>query len=129
MIKTTVALGMAALAFTLVACGAGDEETTSSSSDSLSASCISQIQAPPGSPAWRDALNQCLAGAGDVGGGGQNGGAPGGGWGGQSQSCSSGISCVNGSCTCTSGAAKGQACDGTTATGPSSCSVVCRSCN
>ena len=39
------------------------------------------------------------------------------GWGG-GQGCTSGIACVNGSCTCTSGPAKGQACDGATATGP-----------
>ena len=131
--KTAMALGMAAVAFTLVACGA-EEEETGSSNDALSAACIQGIQAPAGSPAWKDELNECLSeGAG--GGGGQGGGVPGGGWGGWGggqgggQSCSSGISCVNGACTCSSGPAKGQACDGTTATGASSCSVVCRSCN
>lgn len=130
--KTTIVLGMAAVAFTLVACGAGDEEKTESSQDSLSAACITGIKAPPGSPAYRAELEKCLDGAGDVGGWG--GGVPGGGqggWGGQGggQSCSSGISCVNGACTCTSGPAKGQACDGTTATGANSCSVLCKSCN
>lgn len=141
--KTTMVLGMAAVAFTLVACGAGDEEKTESSQDSLSASCITGIKAPPGSPAYQAELQKCLEGAGDVGGG-WGGGVPGGGqggddgddgwggWGGGQgggQSCTSGISCVNGACTCTSGPAKGQACDGTTATGANSCSVLCKSCN
>ena len=135
MIKTATVLGMALVAFTLVACGAEDEEKTDSSSDSLSASCITQIQAPPGSAAWRAALDACLAGAGDVGGGGGGGGVPGGGWGGWGgqggggQSCTQGTQCINGSCSCTSGPAKGQACDGTTVSNPNSCSVLCKSCN
>ncbi len=136
MMKTAMVLGVAVLAFNVVACGSGEEEKTGSSDDKLSASCITQIKAPPGSAAYRAELEKCL---GDVGGGWGGGGADdqdgddgqdGDDWGGQGgQTCTSGIQCINGACECTSGPAKGQACDGTTATGANSCSVLCRSCN
>jgi hypothetical protein len=139
--KTAMALGLSAAMFILVGCG-GAEEKTASNSDQLSAGCFSSIEAPPGSAAWRAELDACLADADDVPGGGEpadpddgegfpgqpgepgddGAGAGGGG-------CVSGISCTNGSCTCSAGANKGAACDGTKATGADSCSVLCNSCS
>ena len=130
----TMVLGFAAImTLGLVACAGEEEEKTSSSSDELSAGCITGITARPGSPEWRAELNKCLNdGAttpaptptptrpppGDVPGSGNGGG----------QSCSTSVQCINGSCTCGSGPNQGASCDGTKGSGAGSCSEVCSVC-
>jgi len=119
MMKMAIAMGLlGTAAFFLGACSAdtAPEERRETTSN-LSSSCLSKIKDPVGSPAWKKAFNACLAE--------DNGGAAGGG----GKSCSSSISCVNGSCTCGGGANKGAACDGTKKTGADSCSVLCSTCS
>jgi hypothetical protein len=42
--------------------------------------------------------------------------------------CSTQIACRNGNCSCSGGAHAGQACDATTLSGATSCSILCMSC-
>ncbi len=100
----------------------GKTDNVESSSDALSASCLSRISERPGTAEWRAALDECIAEARAEGGGAATPSAGGG------QSCSISTSCINGACTCGSGPAQGQSCDGSVATGAESCSVKCRYC-
>lgn len=126
--KTLITFAMAALTMTMVACTAeGPTEETGQTEDHYDVACVSNIKAPAGSPQWRTELQSCLAGYG-AGGGGGGGTATPGPVGGGGQSCSQGTQCINGSCSCTSGPNKGQACDGRTVSNASSCSVLCRFC-
>lgn len=129
--KTSMILGLTAvaMALTTVACGGADAPTekTSQTEDHYDANCVQSIQAPAGSPAWREQLQACIGSYGGGGGGGAPAPAPGAGGGG-GQSCSISTSCFNGSCTCGSGPNKGQSCVGSLPSGPSSCSDLCRYC-
>ncbi len=119
--KTAMTLAMAALTFTMVACAAqAPTEQTGKSEDHYDVACVSNIHEPAGSPAWSAALQQCLA---DYQAGAGAGGGSGGG-----QSCTLSTSCFNGSCTCDSGPHKDEACDGSQASGPTSCSELCHFC-
>ena len=132
--KSLVLGTLSAFTFCLFACGdSAPEEKTGSNSEELNANCVRSIKGAPGSAQWRAELDKCLQegrtpttppapapGGGDDG----DDGAPGGG----GQSCSTSIQCINGTCSCGSGANKGKTCDGTTATGANACSVVCADC-
>ncbi|MDB4938705.1 MAG: hypothetical protein JWP87_5677 [Labilithrix sp.] len=126
--NTATMLGLAAavMAMATAACSADTtDEKTGKTEDHFDVACVRNIQAPTGSPAWRDALQACLSDVGAGGGGGYTPPAPGGGGG---ESCSISTSCVNGSCTCGSGPNEGAACDGAIVTGASACSVLCHYC-
>jgi hypothetical protein len=124
--KTLTTLALAALTISMVACAAEEPtEETGQTEDHYDVACVSNIQAPPGSPQWRAALQQCISGYG-AGGGGTVGGGGGGGGGGQS--CSVSSQCINGSCTCSGGPNVGRACIGSQVSGADSCSVLCRYC-
>lgn len=130
--KTSMILGVTAVAMAMamasVACGGASDQTekTGHTEDHYDFNCVQNIQAPVGSPAWREALQSCIGSYGAGAGGGAPAPAPGGGGGGQS--CSISTSCFNGSCTCGSGPNKGQACDGALPSGATSCSDLCRYC-
>lgn len=130
----TVVLGLAFVVtlFTAACSGDTEEEQTGASSDELSAGCISSIKARPGSPEWSAELQKCFSSGSGSSSGGNVPPTTGGGkiptGGGNGQSCSTSVQCINGSCTCGDGANKGASCDGTTSTGDKSCSVLCKSC-
>jgi hypothetical protein len=120
--NTAMTLAMAALTITMVACAAeAPTEQTGKTEDHYDVACVSNIHEPAGSPAWSAKLQECLAGYG-ASGAGAGAGASGG------QSCTQSTSCVNGSCTCGAGPNEGQACDGSQASGATSCSELCHFC-
>jgi hypothetical protein len=151
--KHVMTLTFAALSFlpTLVACSSDPppSEPKGSTSSHLSVSdCMQGIQAPIGSAEWQAEIRQCAQAQADE--AKQTGGAhtpstpnvpdvpatpptpsipdvPSGDGSGQGQSCTSGIQCINGNCSCTSGPNKGQSCDGAS-TGPDGCSAICNYC-
>jgi hypothetical protein len=132
--KTSMILGVTAVAVAMamatVACSGADAPTekTSQTEDHYDVNCVQSIQAPAGSPAWREQLQSCIGSYGGGGGAPATTPAPGAGGAGGGQSCSISTSCINGSCTCGSGPNKGQACDGALPSGATSCSDLCRHC-
>ena len=127
----------------LLGCAEEATEPSESSTSELKPSCVSEIDAPVGSKAWRAALDACIAettAQASKGSGTPSTSPPspapapapqpaptpptGG-----NQSCQTGIQCSNGACICTDGPVAGKSCDGTTKTGTKSCSVMCKVCN
>lgn len=121
-----IALGLFTLALSSAACAVDDvtiddddetEEAAESTSDELKSSCLKKIKAPFGSAAWNAGLKKCIeedkpkAGSG----------------GGASRVCSKSVSCINGACTCGSGANKGKACVRGSG-GANDCDTLCREC-
>ncbi len=123
-LKTVVAAAVAALAFACEPAAPKPEPELATSARALATqSCLDQLLSTDGggpqlgTPAWATALEACIQ---------QliaqwDGGFPSGGDGGSS-ACVAGFSCVNGACSCTSGAKAGQTCQQAT------CATDCKSC-
>ena len=128
-LTSNISFIVGSLAIALVGCaGEAADEGIESDTSGLDKGCVDKIQAKVGSPAWKAALEACVAEAKAGGGAGGQAGKPGQSQQGSSSSakgCSVAVQCNNGACQCSAGPKKGTACDGKSATGANSCSVVC----